>query len=256
MKMLSSFTQDERKRIRYIISDVDDTITTDGALYPDALSALYRIRDCGKKTILVTGGSAGWSDAYIRQWPVDAVIAESGALLIYKDSNGIRYVENPVIEHDAYMRKKDALIAGTRDYVLSSDQYARIYDVAYEKRGLDLSAKKKLFSLIDASGAMALASSIHINVLFAPLSKKNGLEAFFPLLKDVLGIDEDLEGFYSSSLALGDSLNDEPLFEAAATSVGNKRVLDNSESFSHKPTYVTDKYGSESFSYTIGRLLD
>ena len=90
-KEFTGFTEEEIKNIRYIVSDVDDTITTDGLLIPDALQAMYDIKKTGRKLILVTGGSAGWADGYMRQWPVDAVIAESGAVLLARVSGRIRY---------------------------------------------------------------------------------------------------------------------------------------------------------------------
>lgn len=62
-----SFLENEAKNIRYVISDVDDTITNGGRLLSEALAALYLIRDTGRKIILLTGGSAGWGDVYIRQ---------------------------------------------------------------------------------------------------------------------------------------------------------------------------------------------
>ena len=76
------FSEEEKARIEYVVSDVDDTITRKGKLYPEALRALWKLKTNGKMVILLTGGSAGWADAYIRQWPVDAVIAEGGALIL------------------------------------------------------------------------------------------------------------------------------------------------------------------------------
>lgn len=257
MRFFSGFSHDEKERIRYIVSDVDDTITSDGALIPDALEALYQIRENGLKTILVTGGSAGWADGYIRQWPVEAVIAESGAVLLYKDKTGsVTYRTNPLIENDPdFPKKRAALLSQSADYVFSSDQYARLFDVAYERKALSEEKEKRLFEIIESLGAHALVSSIHVNVLFSPISKKKGIDAFFPILKDVLNFDGSIKDFYLSSLALGDSLNDEAMFEAFYLSVGNKRVADSYDTFSHRPTYVTGLYGGKSFSSVINDLL-
>ena len=88
MTFFSDFTAEEKERVEAVVSDVDDTITSDGLLYPEALEALYSLKKNGKRIILVTGGSAGWADTYIRPWPIDAVIAESGALLLYRKEGG------------------------------------------------------------------------------------------------------------------------------------------------------------------------
>lgn len=256
MNIFSGFSESEKSRVKYVISDVDDTITSDGLLLPQALDALYKLRESGIKTILVTGGSAGWADGYIRQWPVDAVIAESGAVLIYKNRGSITYMTNPLISEDKdFALKRARLLEETKDYVFSSDQYARIYDVAYEKKALSRDREEKLYSIIKSLDGTALVSSIHVNVLFSPISKKKGFDVFFPQLKDILDMEEELTEVYENSLALGDSLNDEALFQSVKLSVGNKRVLDSYNSFKYPPTYVTELYGGKSFALVIGDLL-
>ena len=237
MTFFSDFTAEEKERVEAVVSDVDDTITSDGLLYPEALEALYSLKKNGKRIILVTGGSAGWADTYIRQWPIDAVIAESGALLLYRKEGGITYLTNPVISEDADFEKKRKTL------------------LAYEKRALSKEREERLFEMIEDLGGTALVSSIHVNVLFSPISKKKGLDAFFPVLSDSLGIKKDIASFYYSSLALGDSTNDEALFSAFSLSVGNKRVYDNIASFRYLPTYITNMYGGSSFSYVISKLL-
>ena len=85
MLPLSSLSSDRLSSITMVASDVDDTITTSGSLHPCALEALYAMHEAGLTLVLVTGGSAGWGDVYMRQWPVDMVIAESGALALQRD---------------------------------------------------------------------------------------------------------------------------------------------------------------------------
>ena len=72
---------------------------------------------------------------------------------------------------------------------------------------------------------------------------------------DILDMEEELTEVYENSLALGDSLNDEALFQSVKLSVGNKRVLDSYNSFNYPPTYVTELYGGKSFALVIGDLL-
>ena len=118
--------------VSLIISDVDDTITSKGRLLPEALSALYEAERKGYRTILLSGGSAGWCEVYLRQWPVYMVIAESGAVLLYKDEEGqIRYQQNPVITGED-LKKRDELLRMIGEEHLSSDQYARLYDIAVD----------------------------------------------------------------------------------------------------------------------------
>ena len=150
------FSPEERENIKLVITDVDDTITTGGKLYPDTLSCLWRLKRSGRMVVLLTGGSAGWADVYIRQWPVDAVIAESGAMILaHKTGGDIFYTYNPAIDSEA-RRKKDALLKLTAGLTLSSDQYARIYDVAYDKSRLDRAERHTLLQLIKARAEQPL----------------------------------------------------------------------------------------------------
>ena len=65
------------KKIRYILHDIDDTITNEGKLTAEAYSALWKLHDAGLKVIPVTGRPAGWCDMVIREWPVDAIVGET-----------------------------------------------------------------------------------------------------------------------------------------------------------------------------------
>ena len=49
----------EMKAIRYIFTDVDGTITTDGRLELEAYTALHKLKDSGFSVIPVSGGGAG-----------------------------------------------------------------------------------------------------------------------------------------------------------------------------------------------------
>lgn len=254
---ISRFDPSLAGRIKFVVSDVDDTITTDGRLLPEALDAMYRLKESGKRIILVTGGSAGWSDGYVRQWPVDCVVSESGALLIYRSSDGpICYETNPLITNDPEaMSRRESVLERTKGaYRLSSDQYARIYDIAYERSCLDDASLESLLSIVRDNGCHALVSSIHVNVLLSCYSKAGGVETFFPRMREILGIGEDWQDFLSSSVALGDSGNDEALFRMFPHSIGNKRVHDFSSSFACLPEYHTMEYGGRSFALVAGLL--
>ena len=62
-----------------VFTDIDDTLTTDGAITNDALQALRDLKQAGLTVIPITGRSMGWSRDMARSWPVDAVVAENGA---------------------------------------------------------------------------------------------------------------------------------------------------------------------------------
>ena len=239
----SGLSEEEKGRIEIIISDVDDTITKNGKLYPNALQSLWKLKRMGKMIVLVTGGSAGWSDTYIRQWPVDAVIAESGALILaHGKGGGIVYKFNPMID-PMYQKKKENLMKLTAGLQLSSDQYARLYDIAYDKKSLKEQEIKTLKGMVQAVGGHWTESSIHINVGFGSFSKRSALIFFMDALYDIKADRIRANGVY-----LGDSLNDEDLFSFMPLSIGMHSVEDNREAFTNLPTYITSGYGGDGFS--------
>ena len=65
--------------VRYLFTDIDDTLTTEGRLLPQTYQALWDLHAAGIAIVPVTGGSAGWCEHIVRAWPVAAVIGESGA---------------------------------------------------------------------------------------------------------------------------------------------------------------------------------
>jgi HAD superfamily hydrolase (TIGR01484 family) len=66
-------------RLRGLLFDIDDTLTTDGRLTAAAYAALERLKRAGRIVVAVTGRPAGWCDHIARMWPVDAVVGENGA---------------------------------------------------------------------------------------------------------------------------------------------------------------------------------
>ena len=48
-----------------VFTDIDDTLTTEGAITPDALAALQALRDGGVRVIAVTGRPG---NPYVRPW--------------------------------------------------------------------------------------------------------------------------------------------------------------------------------------------
>ena len=70
----------ELKRIRYVLCDIDDTLTWQGKLPAKAYSSIEALNKAGIQVIPVTGRPAGWCDHISRMWPVVGVGGENGAL--------------------------------------------------------------------------------------------------------------------------------------------------------------------------------
>ncbi len=245
---LVGFSVNEVEKISLIISDVDDTITTNGKLHPCALEAMLEAEQKGYRIILLSGGSAGWCEVYLRQWPVYMVIAESGAVMLYKDDNGdIRYQQNPNIT-DEDLKKREELLGMIPQEYLSSDQYARLYDIAVDIKRTPADKISSIKEVCDRLGAAYAFSSIHMNIWFGDYSKKKGIVSFMQLC----GIDEEL--LKSKSIYLGDALNDEEMFAFIPLSIGMASVAENKSLFKELPAYIAPEKGGEGFFYSLNLL--
>src|SRR5579884_2398503 len=103
MKPLREFPAATRRRIRFVLCDIDDTLTSGGRLGAAAYAALEALAAAGRIVVPVTGRPAGWCDLIARFWPVDAVIGENGALYFRYDRSARRmtrrfWLDRPTME--------------------------------------------------------------------------------------------------------------------------------------------------------------
>src|SRR5687768_13640663 len=86
MKPLSHCPPATLAKIRGVLTDIDETVSTEGRLTAEAYGALQDLKQAGLLVIPVTGRPAGWCDHIARFWPVDAVIGENGAFWMWHDT--------------------------------------------------------------------------------------------------------------------------------------------------------------------------
>ena len=88
---LSPLTQWEaaaRSALIGVFTDIDDTLTTEGAITPDALQAMGALHAAGLNLVAITGRPVGWSEPFASVWPVDAIVAENGAVALVRTAEG------------------------------------------------------------------------------------------------------------------------------------------------------------------------
>src|SRR3954470_17348917 len=86
----SAFRPEQARSVAGVLTDIDDTLTTDGAITADALRALEALRDAGLPVIAITGRPMGWSEPFARAWPIDAIVAENGAVALFGEGGALR----------------------------------------------------------------------------------------------------------------------------------------------------------------------
>ena len=271
MKPLSTWPLDDRQRIKGIFTDIDDTLTTDGAITPDALAALYELKAQGisVSVIAITGRPVGWSEPFALSWPVDAIVAENGAVLLrntHQNSLQLKQIERNQLsksyqQSDAiraanYTRMQQVgqrilrKIPGT---LLAQDSAGRETDMAIDHSEFTHLAPEKIaqvVAIMKAEGMNATVSSIHINGWFGAHNKLVGAHW---AVHELFGRDLDAE--MDNWAYVGDSTNDQLMFEAFNNSIGVANVRRFEAQLAHLPRYITPNERGAGFAQVAQAVL-
>ncbi|MGG5823802.1 HAD family hydrolase [Falsiroseomonas sp. HW251] len=240
------------RALRWVLTDIDDTITTEGRLTAEAYAGLQALHDAGLHIVPVTGRPAGWCDMIARFLPVAAVVGENGALW-YAMDHAARRMRRHHVQDDATRlaarAKLDALAAEAMAAVpgarIAADQPFRAFDVAVdfaEDTGpLPLSDAERIAAIFRAGGAAAKVSSIHVNAWIGEWDKLSGLRHLFATLW------QPLDRVIGQVAFLGDSPNDAPMFGAVPLSVGVANVAPFLPGMATPPAFVTRGAGGAGF---------
>ena len=261
MKPLSELSLAAARSVRVVLTDIDDTLTTEGLLTAKAYAALEQLHQAGFIVIPVTGRPAGWCDHIARMWPVDAVVGENGAFFFRYDREHKtmqqRFWASP--EELAQNRTRLAAIesevlATVPGCALASDQPYRLADLAIDfcedVPALPESEVDRIVSIFERAGAQAKVSSIHVNGWFGSYDK---LSMARTLLADEFGMEWDEAR--ESVIYAGDSPNDEPMFAAFPLSVGVANIQAFAHRLKSKPAYITKGHSGEGFAELASLLL-
>jgi HAD superfamily hydrolase (TIGR01484 family) len=258
---IASFSAVERRKVRAVLTDIDDTLTESGRLPAIAYQALEDLHEAGLIVIPVTGRPAGWCDMIARQWPVDGVVGENGAFYFRYDqaeSRMIRkYMKTPA-ERAADRERLDTLQSEIQSLVpgsaIASDQAYREADLAIDFAEdvppLPPASVKRIVEIFEQQGATAKVSSIHVNGWFGGYDK---LTTSLRMLRDEFGIDAAADP--EVIVFAGDSPNDAPMFGYFPNSVGVANVMRIKDSLPAAPTWVTTKAGGQGFAELANQLL-
>ena len=262
MRPLAEFPKAERRALRYVLADIDDTLTHDGRLPANAYAAMERLRAAGLKMAPITGRPAGWCDMIARQWPVDAVVGETGAFYFsYDDETKTmtrRYwKDGPARAADRLRLAElgDRILAAVPGAALSADQPYREADLAVDfcedVAPLGEAAVARILSLFEEAGAQAKASSIHVNGWFGDYDK---LAMTRLLFREVFHVD--LDRVRETVAFAGDSPNDAPMFGYFPNAVGVANVADFAGRLDAEPAWITASRGGNGFAELAEAILD
>jgi len=206
-----------------LFTDIDDTLTKDGAIEPAALQALHALREAGVPVVAITGRPLGWSEAFARTWPLAAIVAENGAVALIPGPAGvsIEFVQDEATrQHNAgrLRRAAERVLHEVPGATLAQDSPGRVTDIAVdhgEFAHLDEAAIARVVAVMRSEGLHATVSSIHVNGWFGAHDK---LSAAHWMVRRLFG--RDLGAEIDCWAYVGDSTNDQAMFAAFALSVG------------------------------------
>jgi HAD superfamily hydrolase (TIGR01484 family) len=225
-----------------VLTDIDDTLTTEGAITPDALAALQRLRDAGLPVIAITGRPMGWSLPFAQSWPVNAIVAENGSVALFREGGALRteYSQDEATrQHNAERLREVAqrVLREVPGATLSQDSAGRVTDIAIDHSEFaHLSAAQidEVVAVMRTEGMNATVSSIHINGWFGDHTKLSGARW---AVQRLLGRQVDSE--LAQWVYVGDSTNDQLMFGHFPISVGVANVQQFSAQLHTWPAYIT-----------------
>jgi HAD superfamily hydrolase (TIGR01484 family) len=261
VRPLTEFPLAARARIRGVLCDIDDTLTTDGRLTAAAYAALEALQHAGMLVVPITGRPAGWCDHIARMWPVDAVVGENGAFY-FRYLRAQRTMQRRFVDDEATRAAKRLRLVAIRDRILAtvpgcavaSDHYYRETDLAIDYcedvPRLPADAVNRIVTLMQQAGLTAKASSIHVNGWFGDYDK---LSMTRTLVRE--GFDADLDTCKGEFVFAGDSPNDVPMFAYFPHAVGVANIRAYTDRLTARPAYVTQAASGAGFCELADFLL-
>jgi HAD superfamily hydrolase (TIGR01484 family) len=261
MKSFQQFPKSSRKNIRFVLTDIDDTLTNNGRLPAVVFSAMEKLQQNNIHVIPITGRPAGWCDHIARMWPVAGLVGENGAFYFCYDLEKKKMIRRYFKSEPERLRDQKKLDALRKEILrhvpgsdVSADQAYREADLAIDfcedVDPLPKSSIDTIVQLFENAGAQAKPSSIHVNGWFGSYDKLTMTKL---LLNEIYSIDVNHKN--ECVLYIGDSPNDCPMFEFFRHSVGVANIREFEGELPSEPAWVTERVGGYGFAEMVDILL-
>ena len=276
MRDLVDWSLEDRRGIVGVFTDIDDTLTTDGAITADALQALKRLKAAGLHLIAITGRPVGWSVPFALQWPVDAIVAENGAVALVRqacpappaggtgpedprvqpEQLSKLYQQDPATRAANFGRMQRVAARVLREVAgatMARDSAGRETDIAIDHSEFSHLASEQIaqvVTIMQAEGMNATVSSIHINGWFGGHDKLVGANW---IVRTLYG--QALDAQTARWVYVGDSTNDQLMFAHFEHSVGVANIRRFESELSAKPRYITPGARGAGFAEVADALL-
>lgn len=273
MLALSQWPATERQNLVGVFTDIDDTLTTDGTISPDARDALAQLQAAGLHVIAITGRPVGWCEKLAATLPVDAIVAENGAVALVRDRNLDKIDPQPpsniatslskLYQQDAITRASNQarmqqigarVMFQVPGVLTTRDSIGRETDLAFdynEYARLPPAMVQRVVELLQGYGMHTSVSSIHIHGCFGDFNKWQGANW---IVREMLQRDLALE--IDRWVFVGDSGNDQAMFEYFTHSVGVANIRRFESALTHLPPYITPSERGAGFAEVAAAILE
>lgn len=266
MQPLDRWPLEARRDVAGVFTDIDDTLTTEGAITPDALQALADLKAAGLHVIPITGRPIGWCEPFMSgaagtAWPVDAMVAENGAVAFVQGagtrSNPAKlYQQDAATRHAHQARLRDIaaqVAAEVPGVQLSRDSGGRETDIAFDYAEFARHTPEtvqRVLAVLQRAGLQTTVSSIHIHGCFGDFNKWQGANW---IVRELLG--RDLAQELDRWVFVGDSGNDQAMFQHFTHSVGVANIARFVPQLAHLPRYLAQGERGAGFAEVAQALL-
>ena len=283
MKPLADWPVEQRRKIIGVFTDIDDTLTTHGSITPDALQALSALKAAGLHVIPITGRPVGWATPLAARLPADAIVVENGAValqMVESEVFSANFVKNnpklgiqtayllprvllKLYQQDATTRTDNLarmayiaqrVLAQVPGVVLSRDHAGRETDLAFdyhEFENLPPATVQAILAVLTHAGMHTTVSSIHIHGCFGQFDKWTGAQWIVRQL-----FNRELAQELDQWVFVGDSGNDQAMFQHFTHSVGVANIRRFESQLTHLPRYITPSERGAGFAEVAKMLLN
>ncbi|MEP6970947.1 MAG: HAD-IIB family hydrolase, partial [Betaproteobacteria bacterium] len=263
MLPLVAWPEQDRKQILGVFTDIDDTLTTEGAITDDALVALSKLKEAGLHVVAITGRPVGWSLPFARSWPVDAIVAENGAVALVRQMAHSPHGQVPIGVQQLYQQEEATrrgnfsrmqqvvarILREVPGSSMAQDSHGRETDIAIDHSEFSHLTKSQIaqvVAIMRSEGMSATVSSIHVNGWYGAHNKLEGARW---IVRELFGRMLDTER--QNWAFVGDSTNDQLMFDAFANSIGVANVRRFLPELSHLPRFVSRSERGAGFSEVV-----
>ena len=279
MLPLSQWPITAARKIRGVFTDIDDTLTTQGTITSEAREALAALHSAGICVIPITGRPIGWCRPFLDgvqgpALPVESMVAENGAVAFsYASRNGytawapeatkqtgdllVKHYQQDAASRMANRKRIAAVAARVMAEVpgveLSQDSMGRETDLAFdyaEFANHPPETVERVLRILQKAGMQTTVSSIHIHGCFGDFDKWQGARW---ILRELL--NKDLVQELDRWVFVGDSGNDQPMFQNFVHSVGVANIAHVAPRLKHLPRYITQSARGAGFAEVAQAIL-